>query len=61
MHVILQVMESFSKLQVNYENDAHSPQFHIYLVFCLILDGNGTQKSCQCSLKDCQLHHLKRK
>ena len=35
-------MESFSKLQ---ENNAHFPQFHIYLVSYLVLEGSGAQNS----------------
>ena len=37
--------ESFSKFQVDDENNAHSPHCHFYLASYLVLDGNGAQNS----------------
>ena len=45
MQVILQVGNHPPNLQVDDENNAHSPQYHIYLVSYLVLDGNGPQNS----------------
>ena len=45
MQVTLQVGTNPPNLQVDDENNAHSPQCHVYLVSYLVLDGNGTQNS----------------